>query len=744
MWWEKWSQLLLPDQSLRPLQQRALDEARIFEQRSHLIIDAPTNSGKSFIGDLALIEALRRGEGAILVSPFRALAREQLQRLSRLSQENPEGAEPFYVRCEIGGTATSSGQIKLDAERAGLVIATPERLSILARHEAGERLFENLGAVVIDEAQLIADPRRGLTLELLIARLLTLPIPPRITLLSATLGDCSALQHWLRPAQLISDNRRHPPLTFEVIEADKKAAVDAALIEQLRHALEDEAGAALVFVYQRAQSDRLARTLTRTLGILCHAFHSGLDEATIEERRRAFQEGALRCLVTTSALAVGVNLPATIVVVRDLYRPGIGSLSIAEVKQILGRAGRGDRQGTGLLFVKSGAGEVWQRALNQPLNTPLRSGLTDSHEDSPHQWKHEARLAQRAPVVAAELLFEAGPAGLSLEALTAQMSALFAGEALGAWAPQAVQWLTGPTRRLAWRDEAQNTPIVLTALGRCGLRSSLSLEIISGVGQLFRDLFLIDPEDELISALTPLDLSLLLILMSKEELPGPRLSKGEQRSMLLSIIAELPRERRARLADTWLLSDQSGEGAAQLTGSLLLPIESPPHAYQRCLKALQLTLILHGVGDLETKLSLKIAAGDRRRWREQLRWRLTGLASIFEIRAFYYHLNTRCKASRDRVIRIKKSLQGLERMSLESGARLLFASPLGQLIERHRREEIKGGTTLPGARSLERLSAAGIESPETARALSLEELLALGLRRRESAALIEILRRGPP
>ena len=84
MWWEKWSQSLLAGRALRPLQEKALGEARIFEERAHLIIDAPTNSGKSLIGDLALIEALRRGEGAILISPFRALAREQLQRLSRL------------------------------------------------------------------------------------------------------------------------------------------------------------------------------------------------------------------------------------------------------------------------------------------------------------------------------------------------------------------------------------------------------------------------------------------------------------------------------------------------------------------------------------------------------------------------------------------------------------------------------------------------------------------------------------
>jgi len=43
---------------LRPVQRLALEVARVHESRQHLVVAAPTNSGKSLIGHLVLVDAL--------------------------------------------------------------------------------------------------------------------------------------------------------------------------------------------------------------------------------------------------------------------------------------------------------------------------------------------------------------------------------------------------------------------------------------------------------------------------------------------------------------------------------------------------------------------------------------------------------------------------------------------------------------------------------------------------------------
>ena len=53
---------LLRGRTLRPVQHAALFEARILDSRQHLVVCAPTNSGKSLIGALVLVDAADRRE----------------------------------------------------------------------------------------------------------------------------------------------------------------------------------------------------------------------------------------------------------------------------------------------------------------------------------------------------------------------------------------------------------------------------------------------------------------------------------------------------------------------------------------------------------------------------------------------------------------------------------------------------------------------------------------------------------
>ena len=55
--------------SLRPVQRLAVEGAQILESRQHAVVCAPTNSGKTVVGYMILIETLLRSQNALLIEP---------------------------------------------------------------------------------------------------------------------------------------------------------------------------------------------------------------------------------------------------------------------------------------------------------------------------------------------------------------------------------------------------------------------------------------------------------------------------------------------------------------------------------------------------------------------------------------------------------------------------------------------------------------------------------------------------
>ncbi|MBK6427802.1 MAG: hypothetical protein IPF82_16870 [Blastocatellia bacterium] len=237
---------------------------------------------------------------------------------------------------------------------------------------------------------MVGDARRGPTLELVIASMLSMPAPPRIALLSATIGEPERLQDWLSPCQLITSSAR-TPLSKEVWQLESGEAPDEILAAELSAVLEDPSNAAIVFVYQRRSAEALARKLNTSLGWTVRTYHSGKSAAERASVRSEFESGACRCVVSTTALAMGVNLPATHVLVRDTSFFGFGKLRSDELLQIVGRAGRGDRAGTGVVLVRPSddwKAEDLAEALRSEVLPPLRSSF-DRAANAGQGWKSE-------------------------------------------------------------------------------------------------------------------------------------------------------------------------------------------------------------------------------------------------------------------------------------------------------------------------------------------------------------------
>jgi len=165
-------------------------------------------------------------------------------------------------------------------------------------------------------------------------------------------------QAWLAPCDVIRVAERQPPLRKEVLALDSDEDANQMVTNLAHHFLADPLANLLVFVYQPRSAESLARQMLADLGDLAgsegvDAYHARLTKNTRQQVRQSFVQGRRRCLISTTALGMGVNLPATHVIVRDTTFPVVGRLSITDLLQMMGRAGRGDQPGYALALVRA-------------------------------------------------------------------------------------------------------------------------------------------------------------------------------------------------------------------------------------------------------------------------------------------------------------------------------------------------------------------------------------------------------
>lgn len=660
--WRAALQVFCPSGSLRPVQHRALEDLALLESRRNLVVLAPTNGGKSLVGDLVALDALSRDRRAVLLEPLRALARERAAMLEEILGRLPaelvgDGAEVRLVSGE-----TDVGLDNGHSQRQ-LIVATPERLWALfhgADDEAREWLA-GLGAVVVDEAHMLSDPRRGPSLELLIATLLSQPAPPRLVLLSASLGGAEDVLHWLAPCDLVHVETRTPPLHLEVLALDDENVTDDVLFTELDAALADEESSALVFVHRRRDAEGLAAELRERADLRwgpIAAYHSGLTQERRAELADGLRAGRCRCLITTTALAMGVNLPATHVFVRDSRRCSTTPAQVAELLQLLGRAGRGDRQGQGKVLYRPRRGlsaESLTAALRDQTLPPLCSSF------DPRGYGYALTVARAAEPVA-ELLFHAGDRGLDHDELEAALEATLGAESLLEQLTPSLRWLTSttpplletshsdhraPPRRAAAETSARHSVkgarFQLTALGSDALRGRLPLDFVDSLGRLLRDLSLLDPENRPLARWTAMDSALVISLDRRASTPP---FSSELEELVNEWFSAARAESRSMLLDDWVLGEEGSSSALELLGTLEtrqtknVDTTAPRRtrrrrAFRRAYCA-ALAAITSQLDDTMSSRELDQRALELWRWRadsdEQLRtirWMARGLAGLF-------------------------------------------------------------------------------------------------------------------
>ena len=332
----------------------------------NMLVTAPTASGKTLIAELALANAFLSGMKAIYATPLKTLASEKY--------------EEFSLWRDIGvRVGISTGDFDEPGEWLGrydVIVATYERLDSIFRLKPS--WLKEVGVVVIDEFHTIGDPDRGPIVELLAVR--TLREKKQLIGLSATIGNPEELAEWLNAELVISDwrpvkliegyyNSRRKKIVFEDGREEK---VSGGLLEYVATKALKDNYQVLIFKQSRSRAEDSARKLARLMpeslgyyelmeklkergaphsevstlaplfkkGISFH--HAGLSYASRRTIEEGFRAGFLRLVVATPTLAAGINMPARrVVVYTRRYESGyMRPISIAEYKQMAGRAGR--------------------------------------------------------------------------------------------------------------------------------------------------------------------------------------------------------------------------------------------------------------------------------------------------------------------------------------------------------------------------------------------------------------------
>ncbi|HET7826524.1 MAG TPA: DEAD/DEAH box helicase, partial [Anaeromyxobacter sp.] len=331
-----------------------------------VLVSAPTGSGKTLAAFLYALDGLLRDalEGAlpaetrvVYVSPLRALSNDvhrnlewPLAELEADAVAEGQPAPGIRVLVRTGDTPQSRRQTMV-RHPPHVLVTTPESLYLLLTSERGRAMLGSVRTVIVDEVHAIARDKRGAHLALSLERLEALARrrPQRIGL-SATVNPVEEMGRFLVGTERV-DRAGKPRCA--IVEAGLRRTFDLA-VEIPKDELSSVASndlwretydrvaelvkahrATLVFVNTRRLAERAAHALAERLGdgqVAAH--HGSLSRARRLHAEERLKSGAIRAVVATASLELGIDVGDVDLVVQ-LGSPGALHVGV----QRIGRSG---------------------------------------------------------------------------------------------------------------------------------------------------------------------------------------------------------------------------------------------------------------------------------------------------------------------------------------------------------------------------------------------------------------------
>lgn len=334
----------------------------------HVITATPTASGKSLCLHLPVLDALAKDAtaSAIYLYPTKALSRDQEHGLHSLIHDAELGIPALVYDGDTPGDARRAAR-----NQSRLVLTNPDMLhaSILPNHARWARIFQNLKYVVVDELHTYRGVF-GSHMAHVITRLRRIAdfhgSKPRFVTATATIGNPG--QHAARllgvePNEITVVSASGAPSAERRLFIYNPPIVNAelgirgsALKHGVRLAVDLLAARvpSIVFAGSRNSVEVMLKYIREKSPDVPAEAIFGYRGGYLPDKRRAIEkglrEGAIRCVVATNALELGIDIGDLDAVICVGY-PG----SVASTWQRFGRAGRRGEKSIAVMVLNSRA-----------------------------------------------------------------------------------------------------------------------------------------------------------------------------------------------------------------------------------------------------------------------------------------------------------------------------------------------------------------------------------------------------
>lgn len=382
--------------------------APIYKSNDNVVVSAPTGSGKTALLELAicrLVEGHPSGQFKIVYqAPTKSLCSERMRDWQKKFSH-------LNLACaELTGDTGHAEMNRVGA--ASIIVTTPEKWdSITRKWKDYSRLLQLVKLFLIDEVHILKDTR-GATLEAVVSRMKTSGANVRFIALSATVPNSQDIAVWLGkdptndhlPAhrETFGEDFRPVKLQKHVYGFDglpNEFAFDKTLDGKLPNLIQRHTHKKpiMVFCFTRKSCETTAvmlaewwtrqrvvdrawpaptqkiyvgsKELRELVGCGVAFHHAGLDPQDRHAIETAFLKGDVSLICCTSTLAIGVNLPCHLVVLKGTVCFQDGNLceySDLEVTQMLGRAGRPqfDDSAVAVIMTRSGKADRYKKMIS--------------------------------------------------------------------------------------------------------------------------------------------------------------------------------------------------------------------------------------------------------------------------------------------------------------------------------------------------------------------------------------------
>ncbi|HSW47740.1 MAG TPA: ATP-dependent DNA helicase RecG [Candidatus Saccharimonadales bacterium] len=292
------------------------------------LLQGDVGSGKTVVAAIAMYLAHLNGFQSVLMAPTEILAQQHFKTIDQFLSK-------FGLRVKL---VTSNTKL---TEEFDILVGTHSVLSEKIK-------FSNLGLIVIDEQQRFGVQQRSVIREKgKNPHLLTMtatPIPRTVALTMYGDLDLSYLRDMPKnrlriKTWLVPPEKREPGYEWirkQIIETKSQVFVICPFIEQSESMQTIKAAS--------KEYERLRKEVFPDLKLgLLHGKLKGREKTEVLNK---FRDGEFDILVATPVVEVGIDIPnATIIMIEAAERFGL-----AQLHQLRGRVGRGDKQSYCLLF----------------------------------------------------------------------------------------------------------------------------------------------------------------------------------------------------------------------------------------------------------------------------------------------------------------------------------------------------------------------------------------------------------